>query len=102
MEKNEISDVGAASLAKCLQSNTCIESLDLSRNPLKWQGADAIWKGIKFNKNLIRLEYRDCDLKNTDQTQRPLTSALTYNKWIKYIDFTGVQITVDTLSVLGS
>ena len=53
---NQIGDLGASSLAKALEVNNSVTAIDLSRNQIGNPGAASLAKALEVNKNLLTID----------------------------------------------
>ena len=81
-----ISSEGAVELAAALCTNTTIEDLDLSHNPIgeHVEGATAVAKILVENKALTELDLRDCHISSEGAVE--LAAALCKNTTLKHLD----------------
>ena len=67
-EGNQIGATGAAALAKALEFNSSLTSLNLSDNEIKEKGAAALAKALKSNSSLTSLNLNANQIKDTGAT----------------------------------
>jgi len=96
LEHNEIDNIGANSIAKSLECNTTLTSLNLSENRFRL-GVRSIVKSLECNSTLTNLDLRNCFFHKDEEKRKKYWGV--FNKIAKSLD---CNTTLNSLDISGN
>ena len=85
MMSNDIHDVGAAYIAKVLQSSHVMNSLDLNCNEIGGKGLQSICQALITNTSLVKLDLCYCKLEISEENGAVVSEMLQKNKTLEVL-----------------
>ena len=92
LQRNNIYEEGAASIAKVLQSSGVMNSLDLFGNPIGAGGLQSLAEALITNTSLVELRLFQCSFEITDENGPVVTEMLRRNKTLRKLNLLTTHI----------